>query len=160
MTISHKQVAESIIFGEPNVPSVVHRVQEVTDDFYFNKGISSDDGEQCLSVDDPIYMLFNQQRLNQLSDYGDDIVKSWLDEMKKGLSVADPLRDLRSKMSDDDIIQCVRSRHIQSPNDLRAWADYCNRSVDNFKSELQSAKDKYEQEQAQLKEKESVTVNT
>lgn len=160
MRLSYNEVADSIQFGQPTIDVVVRRQSEPTDEFYFNHGISSDDGEKCISIDDPLYMLFNQDRINQLEHFGDDIVKSWLDDMKSKMSVADPLRELRSKMSDEDIIQCVRSRHIQTPTDLKSWCDYCNRSMDNFNNELKYAKEQYDKEQAELKEKESVTVNS
>lgn len=158
--LDYNEVIAQIELGEPNQRSVVRRKEEVTDSFYFNTAISSDDGEKCVSVDDPLFMLFNQQRISQLQNFGDDVVKSWLDDMKKNISIADPLKELRNKMSDSDIIQCVRSRYIQSPNELRAWADYCNRSVDNFNNEIKLAQEKYDAEQAALKEKESVTVNS
>lgn len=81
-------------------------------------------GKKTLRVTSDIYMLFNQQRLDRMS-------KERLISYFESLSVNEPkLRDLRSKLSDDQLCSFVKSRFIQSPSELMAWSQYLMNSQD------------------------------
>lgn len=81
-------------------------------------------GKKTLRVTSDIYMLFNQQRLDRMS-------KERLISYFESLSVNEPkLRDLRSKLSDDQLCSFVKSRFIQSPSELMAWSQYLMSSQD------------------------------
>lgn len=109
-------------------------VREVTpvDEFYFQRSISSDDSKECIAFTDPIRMLFNQQRLQQL---GSTAAAAWLDSLKNFNQ--DPFAEIRSKCSDADLKSIIKSRHIQQPSELLAYADWCKNNIDMFNSEVQ-----------------------
>ena len=73
-----------------------------------------------------IYMLFNQQRLDKMT-------KDRLLAYFENLSVNEPkMRELRSKLSDDQLCSFVKSRFIQSPSELMAWSQYLMSSQDEM----------------------------
>lgn len=83
-------------------------------------------GKKTLRVTSDIYMLFNQQRLDRMS-------KERLISYFESLSVNEPkLRDLRSKLSDDQLCSFVKSRFIQSPSELMSWSQYLMSSQDEM----------------------------
>lgn len=84
------------------------------------------DGVETVVLTSDIYMLFNQQRLDRLS-------KDRLLAYFEGLSVNEPkMRELRSKLSDDQLCSFVKSRFIQSPSELMAWSQYLMSSQDEM----------------------------
>lgn len=81
-------------------------------------------GKKTFRVTSDIYMLFNQQRLDRMS-------KERLVVYFENLSVNEPkMRELRSKLSDDQLCSFVKSRFIQSPSELMAWSQYLMSSQD------------------------------
>lgn len=82
------------------------------------------DGEKSVRCSSDIYMLFNQQRLDRMS-------KERLVSYFENLSVNEPkMRELRSKLTDDQLCSFVKSRFIQSPSELMAWSQYLMSSQD------------------------------
>lgn len=110
-------------------------VREVTpvDEFYFQKTKSSDDGKECIAFTDPIRMLFNQQRLSSI---GSTAIQAWLDSLKSKPS--DPFAEMRTKCSDSDLIALIKSRHIQQPSELLAYAKECSNNMKMFTEEVQN----------------------
>lgn len=83
-------------------------------------------GKQTLRVTSDIYMLFNQQRLDRMS-------KERLISYFESLSVNEPkMRELRSKLSDEQLCSFVKSRFIQSPSELMSWSQYLMSSQDEM----------------------------
>lgn len=81
-------------------------------------------GNEVVTLTSDIYMLFNQQRLDRMS-------KDRLLAYFESLSVTEPkMRELRSKLSDDQLCSFVKSRFIQSPSELMAWSQYLMSSQD------------------------------
>lgn len=128
-------------------------VREVTpvDQFYFEKTKSSDDGEECIAYVDPIRMLFNQQRLDNL---GSMAVENWLNSLKG--TNADPLSELREKCSDADLLRMIKSRHIQQPSEVMAWVQYTQDNMAEFEAEAAKL---LQERQAQELEKETEKVD-
>lgn len=84
------------------------------------------DGEKSVRCSSDIYMLFNQQRLDRMS-------KERLLAYFENLSVNEPkMRELRSKLSDDQLCSFVKSRFIQSPSELMSWSQYLMSSQDEM----------------------------
>lgn len=84
------------------------------------------DGTEVVTLTSDIYMLFNQQRLDRMS-------KDRLLAYFENLSVNEPkMRELRSKLSDDQLCSFVKSRFIQSPSELMAWSQYLMSSQDEM----------------------------
>lgn len=83
-------------------------------------------GNEVVTLTSDIYMLFNQQRLDRMS-------KDRLLAYFENLSVNEPkMRELRSKLSDDQLFSFVKSRFIQSPSELMAWSEYLMSSQDEM----------------------------
>ena len=122
-----------------NPKTVVLRSPSMVDDFYHTE-IKYPDDSSAIFIDDPIYMLFNQERLNR--ELGSTAVKMWLDSL---VSSSDHLSELRSKCSDNELMYMIKSRHIQSPSELKSWLDYMSENVEKFNSELASIRESTEQ---------------
>lgn len=69
----------------------------------------------CFRTD--VYMLFNQDRLDRMTQ---SQLSTWLDNQ----APTDSLISLRNQMSDAQLHQFIKSRYIQSPSELKAWASY------------------------------------
>lgn len=83
-------------------------------------------GTEVVTLTSDIYMLFNQQRLDRMS-------KDRLLAYFENLSVSEPkMRELRSKLTDDQLCTFVKSRFIQSPSELMAWSQYLMNSQDEM----------------------------
>lgn len=83
-------------------------------------------GEEVVTLTSDIYMLFNQQRLDKMT-------KDRLLAYFENLSVNEPkMRELRSKLTDDQLCSFVKSRFIQSPSELMAWSQYLMSSQDEM----------------------------
>lgn len=83
-------------------------------------------GNEVVTLTSDIYMLFNQQRLDRMS-------KDRLLAYFENLSVNEPkMRELRSKLTDEQLCSFVKSRFIQSPSELMAWSQYLMSSQDEM----------------------------
>lgn len=83
-------------------------------------------GTEVVTLTSDIYMLFNQQRLDRMS-------KDRLLAYFENLSVNEPkMRELRLKLTDDQLRSFVKSRFIQSPSELMAWSQYLMNSQDEM----------------------------
>lgn len=84
------------------------------------------DGKKSVTLTSDIYMLFNQQRLDRLS-------RERLIDYFNNLSMQQPkFSELRSKLTDSQLISFVKSRFIQSPSELMAWSNYLISSQDEL----------------------------
>lgn len=72
-------------------------------------------------------LLFQQKKLDSL---GADTLKTFLDSLQLR---SDPLRQLRTKCSDDELMACIKSRNVQSPSELLAWSSYLNKNISELK---------------------------
>lgn len=64
-----------------------------------------------------IYDLFNAQRL---SGFDNDIVES----IRSNILASSPYSDAISKLSDDEIMESIKPRNLQSPSQLVSWSKY------------------------------------
>lgn len=99
--------------------------------FYKEESVSSETGEAIVEYHDPIYMLFNQERLSKL---GAGAVELWLNQMNQ--SRANPLAELRKECSDEDLVTMIKSRHLQSPSEILSWSRLMTSKLEEFKSEV------------------------
>lgn len=112
-----------------NLNSAVMRTTEFLqpsplDEFMFQE--VEFDGQKSVTLTSDIYMLFNQQRLDKLS-------REHLIDYFNNLSVQQPkFSELRSKLTDNQLISFVKSRFIQSPSELMAWSNYLMASQDEL----------------------------
>lgn len=119
--------------------------------FYHEESVSVETGEPILELHDPVYLLFNQERLSKL---GSGAVDIWLRQMAD--SKLNPLAELRKECSDDDLLTMVKSRHLQSPSEILAWSRLMTAKMDEFKSEVAKL---VAQKQVSEKPVENVTPN-
>lgn len=83
-------------------------------------------GTEVVTLTSDIYMLFNQKRLDKMT-------KDRLLAYFENLSVNEPkMRELRSKLSDEQLCSFVKSRFIQSPSELMSWSQYLMSSQDEM----------------------------
>lgn len=92
------------------------------------------DGVVSVRCSSDIYMLFNQQRLDRMSC--ESLVKYFGE-----FSVTEPkMKELRSKLSDDQLCSFVKSRFIQTPSELMAWSQYLMSSQDEMVAAVAAAR--------------------
>lgn len=120
------------------------------DEFYFDEVLDVATSTKTLRHVNPLHLLLNQKRLDSLGTMGLD---AWLQQFR----VADsPLSELRKKCSDDDLCKYIKSRHLQSPAELQAWA----RSLDAESEHLQAEiKEVIEAEKAKLEAQNGATTS-
>lgn len=128
--------------------NVVVRESTPVDEFYFEETIASKSQRKCVAFTDPIRMLFNQKRLDRI---GNTAVQAWLDSLANYKT--DPLAELRGKCSDADLKALIKSRHIQQPCEIVAWAKECSANMELFNSELKKL------QEAQLAEQKALENN-
>ena len=91
------------------------RQPSLVDSFYFQENKCSETGETTHQFSHPLYMLFNQERIDRL---GDGAVQQWLKSLERASTTAN---ELKSKISDSDLLAMVKSRHIQHPCELERY---------------------------------------
>jgi hypothetical protein len=84
-----------------------------------------------VSVSNDITLIFNQQRLEN---------KLTASELREYIQRYTPNKSVYTAQLDDDILlSTLKSRHIQSLSEMRAWAEYC---MENYDSLIKDAEEK------------------
>lgn len=87
------------------------------------------DGSIVVSSD--ITLIFNQQRLEN---------KLTANELREYIQRYTPNKSVYTAQLDDDtLLSTLKSRHIQSLSEMRAWAEYC---MENYDSLIKEAEEK------------------
>lgn len=87
------------------------------------------DGSITISTD--ISLVFNQQRLENKLTAG---------ELREYIQRYSPNRSVYTAQLDDEtLLNTLKSRHIQSLSEMRAWAEYC---MENYDSLIKEAEEK------------------
>lgn len=87
------------------------------------------DGSIVVSSD--ISLIFNQQRLEN---------KIATSELREYIQRYTPNKSVYTAQLDDDILlSTLKSRHVQSLSEMRAWTEYC---MENFDSLIKEAEEK------------------
>lgn len=147
-----KKNNEAKVNVDANLAISMVRQPSLVDDFYCEKTTSCYDGEVVLGVHNPLYMLFNQQRLDRL---GDGALRMWLDSMNQ--SQHSSLSELRKKCSDDDLLRMVKSRFIQHPAELERYISDLNTRADKFNSEVARVRAEMQAEQESIQQQQLKT---
>ena len=87
------------------------------------------DGSVVVSSD--ITLIFNQQRLENKLTAGE--LREYIQRYTPNKSV------YTARLDDDTLLSTLKSRHIQSLSEVRAWAEYC---MENFDSLIKEAEEK------------------
>lgn len=87
------------------------------------------DGSITVSTD--ISLIFNQQRLEN---------KLTASELREYIQRYTPNKSVYTAQLDDDtLLSTLKSRHIQSLSELRAWTEYCMENYDSLIKEAEAA---------------------
>lgn len=91
--------------------------------------VKMNDGSIVISSD--ITLIFNQQRLEN---------KLTANELREYIQRYTPNKSVYTAQLDDDtLLSTLKSRHIQSLSEMRAWAEYC---MENYDSLIKEAEEK------------------
>ena len=91
--------------------------------------VENKDGSVTISTD--ISLIFNQQRLEN---------KLTASELREYIQRYTPNRSVYTAQLDDEtLLNTLKSRHIQSLSEMRAWAEYC---MENYDSLIKEAEEK------------------
>lgn len=91
--------------------------------------VNNKDGSITISND--ITLIFNQQRLEN---------KLAASELREYIQRYTPNKSVYTAQLDDDtLLSTLKSRHIQSLSEMRAWAEYC---MENYDSLIKEAEEK------------------
>lgn len=144
---------ESVQFNhnDVNVERTYVRQPSLVDSFYISERKCPETGKTTHQISHPLYMLFNQERLDRL---GPEAVNQWLKSLDNASNSS--LNELRSKCSDDDLLSMVKSRHIQHPCELERYIKSLNERAEFFNSEVARVLAEEKAQQEQLKQTEVV----
>lgn len=89
--------------------------------------VENKDGSITVSTD--ISLIFNQQRLEN---------KLTANELREYIQRYTPNRSVYTAQLDDEtLLDTLKSRHIQSLSEMRAWAEYCMENYDSLIKETE-----------------------
>lgn len=104
------------------------------------------DGSIIVSTD--ISLIFNQQRLSN---------KLTANELREYIQRYTPNRSVYTAQLDDEtLLNTLKSRHIQSLSEMRAWAEYCMENYDSLIKEAEEKARVAAEEQAAVEQPASV----
>lgn len=112
--------------------NVVVRTSTPVDEFHFDE-IHPCHCDKAIISSNPLYVIFNQKRLSQLGQFPLD---EWIQAMNNVKS--DPLKELRSKVPDEDLVNVMRSRYCQKPSEIAQWSAYLAEKIDTVTAEVQA----------------------
>lgn len=110
------------------------------DEFNFQEVEVASQEKPIKFIQDPIYEIFNQQRLNRL---GSTTLEAWIESMM--VLKNNPLSELREKCSDADLLSVMRSRYCQTPSEVMNWARYLNNNLSDLEKEVSLAREQQQQ---------------
>lgn len=108
---------------------VAHTKVPVQDKLMQLSTVKCKDGSVTVSTD--ISLIFNQQRLEN---------KLAASELREYIQRYTPNKSVYTAQLDDEtLLSTLKSRHIQSLSEMRAWAEYC---MENYDSLIKEAEEK------------------
>ena len=108
---------------------IAHTKVPVQDKLMQLSTVVNKDGSVVVSND--ISLIFNQQRLEN---------KITASELREYIQRYTPNKSVYTAQLDDDtLLSTLKSRHIQSLSEMRAWAEYC---MENYDSLIKEAEEK------------------
>lgn len=141
-------------FGHTELNLVVEVEESPVDDFYINERQPKNDSMKSKQFVNPLYVIFNQERLDEL---GEDTAKAWLDSLAP--RAESELQQLRSKLSDEQLVTMIKSRYLQKPCEVVAWAKQMAADMESFNDEVARVFGEIQTKQVQ-EQKTSSTVET
>ena len=144
--ISAEDNASSVRYNpEQGLYHSILRQKSAVDEFYHENHKPAFDKLESVSYVDPIIMLFNQERIDNL---GSMAAKELLDSLA---NKSDSIVELRKKCSDEELLSMIKSRYLQTPSEIMAYCRYIEGNVDSFNAELKQLVE-HQQQQTQIVE--------
>lgn len=107
----------------------IHTKVPVQDKLMQLSTVNCKDGSITISTD--ISLIFNQQRLEN---------KLTASELREYIQRYTPNKSVYTAQLDDEtLLNTLKSRHIQSLSEMRAWTEYC---MENYDSLIKEAEEK------------------
>lgn len=103
----------SLLIQKKTESSPIHALQYIE--------LPSQQGTYFRIVSD-VSLLFNQKRI--ASTIGIDEANNWLKSLNQSST-----ENLGDKFTDEQLISLVKSRHVQSPSDLRSWSNFLTKQA-------------------------------
>lgn len=114
-----------------------------TEQFRFEKvGVEED---ECIRVRSDVSMLLHAA--DMAKKYGTGFVQSMIDMRRPKSSAVQAQMD---QMSDAQILDTIKSRHLQSPSELIAWSEYLVEQAKDIEQEVERLACKKEAEAAAI----------
>lgn len=108
------------------------------------------DGSITISTD--ISLIFNQQRIEN---------KLTASELREYIQRYTPNKSVYTAQLDDDtLLSTLKSRHIQSLSEMRAWAEYCMENYDSLIKESEEKAHLAAEEKASVEQISSATSSS
>lgn len=106
---------------------IAHTKVPVQDKLMQLATVKNKDGSITVTTD--ITLIFNQQRLEN---------KLTANELREYIQRYTPNKSVYTAQLDDDtLLSTLKSRHIQSLSEMRAWAEYCMENCDSLIKEAE-----------------------
>lgn len=103
-----------------------------TERFRFERCGELDDSDCPVRVRSDVSMLLHAA--DMAKKYGSNFVQSMINSKKPKSS---SIQESMDKMSDAQILDTVKSRHLQSPSELIAWSEYLMDQVRSIEQEIE-----------------------
>lgn len=101
-----------------------------TEQFRFEKCGDPEDPDCPIRIRSDVSMLLHATDLAK--KYGQNFVQSMINLRKPKSS---SIQESMDKMSDDQILDTIKSRHLQSPSELIAWSEYLTEQAKSIERE-------------------------
>lgn len=101
-----------------------------TEQFRFER--SGTEENECIRIRSDISMLLHAA--DMAKKYGSNFVQSVMDMRRPKSS---PIQSQMDQMSDAQILDTIKSRHLQSPSELIAWSEYLMDQVKDLEQEAE-----------------------
>lgn len=103
-----------------------------TEQFRFEKVGIEGEGNECIRIRSDVSMLLHAA--DMAKKYGTNFVQSMID-MRRPKSSS--IQFQMDQMSDAQILDTVKSRHLQSPSELIAWSEYLMEQAKSVEQEAE-----------------------
>lgn len=134
-----KDLKTMVFQGNTSCRNMILRESSPIDSFHMESVTGSHDGLESVSFVNPLQMLFNQMRLDNL---GEQSLRMWLEGQPEDSAIS----SLMKQCSPEDIMCTLKSRYLQQPCEIRAWAEYMSHNMEKFNAEVKSVLDAQKKE--------------
>lgn len=127
-SVREVQICPMCASSEPDI--VVEELP--TERFRFEYCGEPDDPEASVRIRSDVSMLLHAT--DMANKYGQNFVQSMIN-LRKPKSSA--IQEAMDKMSDAQILDTIKSRHLQSPSELIAWSEYLTEQAKSVEQEAE-----------------------